>query len=271
VAYSALVRYSARSIDSRIQNVVTVLNRIPGVVTRASCEGAGRHPTRHAHAAVAYVALRHPMPLQLRDFFVTRLGALARVEDDGIYCRWPKNNPMFLDSLEAAARQYLSGVTLERRCRARWPLARLRARLARQAARGHPGEILLCLTCAVLVSEPHPPAHQLVPLLNLPPDLHDRWFAEFLAQPGNTLDPVLVATDGWVRLLARTQRGDFGTIFLRRWLRYRAQRLADLTTHQIRTGIEALRRQGIPIDFFHDGTHAVFVWEETTGDNTPSN
>ena len=268
-AYPATVRYDARSIDVGVRDMVTLLNHIPGVTTRASCEGAGPHPARHAHAALAYVAFRHPLPLQLRDFFVTRLGDLARVEDDGIYCRWPRKNQIFIGSLESAARLYLTGAAREPYRSVRWPLARLRARLARQVANGHAGEIRLCLTCANLADDSHPEAHQPITLLSFPPDLHDRWFAEFVAQPGNGLDPALVAIDGWLRLLARTQRGDFGTAFRRRWLRYRAQRIADLTTRHIRHGVEAARAQGVPIDFFHDGTHAVFVWERASKDAAP--
>ena len=262
------MRYAARRIDAGVRDVVTLLNRIPGVITRASCEGAGPQPARHAHAALAYVAFRHPLPLQLRDFFVARLGALARIEDDGIYCRWPSKSLMFLEALESAARLYLTRPAQERCRSARWPLARLRARIARQVARRCASEIALCLTCAELATEPHPVAHQLIALLRLPADLHDGWFAEFVAQPSNRLDPALIATDGWVRLLARTQRGAFGAAFHRRWLRYRAQRIADLTTRQIRHGVEAARGAGVAIDFFHDGSHANFVWEAAGRDQS---
>lgn len=256
--------YGASSIDAGVREVVTLLNRIPGVRTRASCEGTGPQPARHAHAALAYVAFRHPIPLQLQDFLVTRLGSLARIEDDGVYCRWPTRNRSFLGSLESAARTYLSNA--QEPCRSvRWPLARLRARVATQVARGHPGELRLCPTCSELVDPSHPETHQPVVLLCLPADLHDRWFAAFLAQPKNALDPTLVATDGCARLLARTHRGDFGAAFRRRWLRYRAQRVSEMTTQHIRNGVEAARRQGVPIDFFHDGTHAVFVWTEGAG------
>jgi hypothetical protein len=245
-------------------NVVTLLNLIPGVRTRASCEGTGRHPARHSHAALAYVVFRYPIPLQLQDFLELRLGALARITNDAVYCRWPAHNRSFLEALEAAARAYLGSTRAPSRS-VRWPLARLRARVAKQVARGHPGELSLCFTCRKLADAPHPESHQPVALLSLPPDLHARWFAEFLAQPKNGLDAKLVANDGWARLLARTHRGDFGVAFQRRWLRYRAQRIADLTTQHVRNGVEAARRRGVPIDFFHDGTHAVLLWDEARG------
>jgi hypothetical protein len=259
------VRSDARNLDAGVRAVAALLDRIPGVTTRASCEGMGSQPARHTHAALAYVAFRHPLPLAFRDFLITRLGELARIEDDGIYCRWPTKNRIFVGSLESATRLYLSN-SAGTACRTvRWPLARLRARLARQVAHGHAGELQLCLTCAVLLAEAHPEAHQSIRLLQLPPDLHDRWFAEFAAQLSNRLDPVLIATAGWAGVLARTQRGDFGNAYRRRWLRYRAQRIADLTTRQIRSGVDLARQQGIAIDFFFDRTHAVFIWEATRG------
>lgn len=264
-AYAATVRYDAPNLDVGVRDVVALLNHIPGVATRASCEGIGAQPARHVHAALAYVAFRHPLPLRLRDFLITRLGELARIEDDGIYCRWPRKNRTFLGCLEAATRLYLSGVANAPCRRVRWPLSRLRARLARLVARGHAGEVQLCLVCGVLVGEAHIETHQPIALLRLPPDLHDRWFAEFVAQADNRLDPALVESAGWVRLLARTQRGDFGGAYHRRWLRFRASRVADLTTRQIRTGVDAARQQGVPVDFFFDGTHAVFIWENARG------
>lgn len=268
-AYAATVRYDARNLDAGVRGVVTLLNHIPGVATRASCEGVGARSAPHAHATLAYVAFHHPLPLQLRDFLINRLGDLARIEDDGIYCRWPRKNRTFIGSLESATRLYLSGWARTSYRSVRWPLARLRARLARQVAHGHAREIQLCRACAVLVAEAHPQEHEPITLLRLPPNLHDHWFAEFIAQPSNRLDPALVAAAGWVHLLARTQRGDFGVTYHRRWLRYRAQRIADLTTRQIRSGVDAVRQQGIPLDFFFDRTHAVFIWEHSGGARGP--
>lgn len=254
------MRYDARNIDSGVRSAVALLNDIPGVTTRASCEGVGTDTARHRHATLAYIALRHPMPLQLQDFLINRLGTLARIEEDGIFCRWPHHNRVFIGSLETAARRYLDGSIRGHSRSIRWPLARLRGRIARLAARGAPVQIGLCLACTALVSDPHPDSHGRIVLLQLAADLQEQWFAEFAGQAEAALDAALVATEGWVRLLARTQRGDFGAAYLRRWLRHRARMVARLTTRQLRHGVEAARRNGLPLDFFHDGTHAVFVW-----------
>ena len=259
-AYRATVRQDARRIDTGVRDVVTLLNRIPGVRTRSSCEGTGLPVARHTHAAHAYVVFRHPLPLQFRDFLVIHLGQLARIDDDGIYCRWPRKNRTFIGSLESAARLYLRDSGGDNSHTVRWPLARLRAHLARQVARGGAAEIRLCFTCKQLIADPHPATHQLTTLLDLPQGLPNLWFAEFSAQPANTLDPVLIAAAGWADLLTRTQRGDFGEAFRRRWLRYRGQQIAHLATRRLRAGVDAARRKMLPIDFFHDGTHAVFMW-----------
>ncbi len=250
------MRLDLRTIDAGVRDAVALLSRIPGVTTRASCEGAGSGSLRRRHADLAYVALRYPMPPRLQDFLVEQLDAIARVECDGIYSRWPAKNPAFLRRLEGAARAYVSrpAHTL------RWPLSKLRARLARSVSRGEDLHIGLCRVCADLVDARHDVSHELVLLLHVPADQHVRWFADFAHQPHNTLDTDLVARDGWEELAMRTLRGDFGVAFRRRWLRHRARMIAALATEHLRSGTQTARRQGTDIDFFYDGTHAVCAW-----------
>jgi hypothetical protein len=247
-------------IDDGVREVVALLNRVPGVATRASCEGKGPSAGRHRHADLAYVSFRHPLPLGLQDFLVAHLGQEARVEDDRVYARWPKHNRTFLESLATAARLYLDRQSDAPRDSVRWPLARLRARVARLVTVAQPTQISLCLTCADIATETHPGPHHAFPLLLLGQRLHEQWFADFVSQPENALDPSLVARDGWSDLIDRTEQAAFGTAYRRRWLRYRTRRLSDLTTRGLRAGVDAVRRQGLDLDFFHDGTHAVFTW-----------
>jgi hypothetical protein len=140
------------------------------------------------------------------------------------------------------------------------PLAKLRARLARQLTQRQPAQIALCQTCPAVIVEPHAATHAIVPFLKLPDDHALQWFAEFVAQSGNLLDPQLLANEGLEHIVARTQRGDFGPAFYRRWLRYRSRCLADLITHQLRLGVAAARRRGCNIDFHFDATHAHVTW-----------
>jgi len=254
------VRLDLRTIDAGIRDAVTLLSRIPGVTTRASCEGAGSGFLRRRHADLAYVALRYPMPPRLQDFFVEQLDSIARVECDGIYSRWPEKNGAFLRRLERAARAYVLRPAPRPALTLRWPLSKLRARLARLVSREEDLRIGLCRVCADLVDEPHDVSHESVPLLRVPADQQWRWFADFAHQPHNALDPGLVARDGWQGLTMRTLRGDFGAAFHRRWLRHRARMIAALATAHLRSGVQAARRHGTDIDFFYDGTHAVCAW-----------
>ena len=248
------------TVDVGVRDVVALLNHVPGVSTRASCEGAGRARGRHRHADLAYVLLRYPMPLGLQDFLIAELGSLVRVEDQGIYSRWPNRNHLFLDRLAVALRAYRRQHPLRHYHCLRWPLPRLRARLARELSGGKEVCVGLCLLCRDIVGAPHPLAHRFEPLLELAGDEQARWLAEFVSQPPNFLQSDLIAADGWARVATRTLRGDFGGAFHRRWLRYRARMIAHLATQQLRAGVERARRRGEDLDFFYDATHAIFAW-----------
>ncbi|MFI5399323.1 MAG: hypothetical protein ACHQ9S_27660 [Candidatus Binatia bacterium] len=249
-------------IDTGVREVVDALNQIPGVTTRASCEGLGRDHTHHRHADLAYVIFRHPLPLRLQEFLLTHIDSVGRIEGDGIYSRWPDRNRAFLDDLLVAARSYAGQQGAERRIGVRWPLPRLRSRLARQLFSGRPVSVQLCVSCGELVFDEHVPSHRPVPLLRCASDQAALWFVEFVAQPRNALDTDLIESDGWMNLIARTQRSEFGAAFQRRWLRYRAHMLADLATRQMRIGAENARRQRSDIDFFYNDTHAFFEWQQ---------
>lgn len=250
-----------RTIDVGVRDVVALLNAIPGVATRASCEGAGRARSTPRHADLAYVLWRYPIPLVLQDFLLARIDAVARIEPDGLYSRWPADNREFLSRLAAAARAY-PGTHHNMGHHLRVPLAKLRARLARRLTQREPTQIILCRTCNDVVLEPHVATHQTVLLLQVPEDQAAQWFAEFVARSDNRLDPQLIDHEGLEHVVARTHRGDFGAAFYRRWLRYRSSRLADLTTHQLRLSVEALRRDDGRIDFYFDGAHAHVTWAD---------
>jgi len=254
------VRSNSRTIDRGAREAVTAFNRIPGVATRGSCEGVGPSPSRHRHGDLAYVVFRHPLPLRLQAFLVARLDAVARVEDEGIYSRWPTQNQSFLDDVAAAADAYMRQQRPRRYARVGWPLAKVRARCARALSYERETFVALCLDCAEIVIEPHARAHQPLPLLRVAADQDAEWFAGFVGEPENSLAPALIAAAGWEQLAARSQRGDFGATFYRRWLRYRTAKIADLSTRQIRRGVQDARLRGCDLDFFYDATHAVFTW-----------
>jgi hypothetical protein len=254
-----LVRVDA-PIDPRVRLLVEALNQIPGVTTRASCEGAGQSLETHRHADLAYVAFRQPLPLRFQEFLLTSIGSAARVEDDGVYSRWPERNSAFIASALAATRSYLAQPRPSCRACVCWPLPKLRACLARQLSSGQNFCVQLCLECRDLVFEPHVAAHRPLPLLHCNPEQAALWFTAFTQQPRNALDPMLIAADGWANLVLRTQRGEFSPTFQRRWLRYRARMLGDLATRQMRAGAEGARRKRPDLDFFYTDTQIVFEW-----------
>lgn len=247
-------------IDTGVREVVALLNGIPGVATRASCEGMGcacRHPR---HAYWAYVLFRYPMPLRFREYLMEELGELGRVEDDGVYSRWQERNSEFLARLEHAARSYAGRELKYPRTVIWWRLPKLRACLARPLISGQALRVGLCLVCRDLTFGDHPLAHQQMPLLSCASDRLAAWFAEFASLPPNRLESDLVRTHGWADLITRSEHGDFGPSFHRRWLRFRARKLAELATRQLRLGMEAARRHCPEIDFFYSDTHAALEW-----------
>ena len=260
------MRRGAPRIDAGVADVIAALCQIPGVTTRASCQGVSGEPHEH-HAELAYVLFRHPLPLHFRDFLIAELADLGRVDIDGVYSRWPARNGAFVERLRKAADRYLDPAHFLHRCAIRLSLSKLRARCASLLESRLPLELDLCLACEDLVFDPHPAAHAPITVLRRPADQETLWFAEFAALPASHLDPALIVAAGWTRLHARSQQGDFGAAFQRRWLRYRARKLADLTTWQLRTGIEQALRQREDLDFFYTATHAVVAWRRTTTDD----
>lgn len=259
-AYAATVRIKPDTLDPGVREVIALLNVIPGVATRGSCEGAEhRRVRRRHHGDLAYVSFRHPPPLDLQQFLLAHLDPGARIERDAIYSRWPTANRSFLDDLTTTVRLYLSHTASHPRRYVRRPLAKLRARVAHELSRPHAVQIDLCTTCADIGIAPHPPTHQVIRGLRLTAHQELIWFSAFATQPENALDPALIAADGWPRLLERARRGDFGASFYRRWLRHRARLTADLATLQLRVAAEQARRHGTDVDFYYDQTHAYFA------------
>jgi len=258
-------------IDAGVREVVELLNRIRGITTRASCQGLGPGCQHHRHSYWAYVLFRHPLPLRLREYLIAEIDTLGRVEDDGIYSRWQERNGEFLTSLLAAVRAYAAQDATRQRTFIRWRLAKLRACLARPLSGGQGIRLRLCLQCRDLVFDDHLPAHRQIQLLQCQPGCQATWFAEFASLPRNRLEPDLIESDGWESLIFRTQRGDFGPAFQRRWLRFRARKLADLATRQLRRGTEGARQQRIDLDCFYGDTHLTLDWQLTEDASPPTN
>ena len=249
-----------RGIDAGVRTVVARFNAIPGVTTRASCEGTAETPDRHRHADLAYVALHYPMSFDLQEHLVQHMGDLARIEDDAIYSRWPDRNAAFIARLATVINAYPN--PLVDRAHLEWPLARIRAQIARLLSRQGPAELYLCTRCRTIIPDAHA-GHQAIAILHTRAEQLVDYFMAFAAQPANHLDAQLIAADGWPALMQRSRRGDFGAAFHRRWLRFRAQQTAILATAGMRRAVADARRQGMDIDFTHNATHACFAWHHS--------
>ena len=199
------------------------------------------------------------MPLRLQDYLLTHPEPLARIEDDGLYSRWPEHNATFIAQITAALQVYVAQPQAARQTR-RWSLASLRARMAASLSGQESATITFCMRCADLVVQPHDAGHRSVDLYSVEAGQPIHWFTEFVRQAGNELDPALVSAEGWDRTVERTQAGDFGWALRRRWLAYRGDRFRNFVTLGLRT---AVRNAGFTpaADFFYDATHAVLVWQ----------
>ncbi len=107
--------------------------------------------------------------------------------------------------------------------------------------------------------------HRGLVVLRAEPEMTTAWFTEFVQQPRNALAPALITSDGWSRVLARTRRGEFGAAFQRRWLRYRAHRLAEMATRGIWLGVADVRTQRSDLDCFYTDTQLVLEWDRDDG------
>jgi hypothetical protein len=251
-------------LDRGVRAAVELLNTIDGVTTRASCEG---HSSAggHTHSDLAYVAFAYPLPARLQSYLIAELDMVARVDDDAVYCRWPRQNREFLMRLGDAVRRDKRGEVRRRRQTAACLLSQLRARLAARAVSGQEATASLCLRCAALVVSPHRCAGTALPLLRWPPGLDGAWFDDFVKRPENSLDAGLRSALGTDELELRARRGDFGEQFRRRWLRYRRERAHLQMTEGLRAGIQQARKTGIDVDVIFDRRHARFSWSRAAG------
>jgi hypothetical protein len=247
------------NLDPGVRRVVARLNAIDGVTTRASCEGAS-NSRGHNHSDLAYVAFEYPLPLRFEAYLVVALEMIGRVEEDAVYSRWPRSNGDFLDALARAAKDYRRRQRRRHSTIVRCNLSKLRSRLAVRLAAGRDVIAAACLSCRALVVSPHRCDGETRVLLRWPAGSEARWFAEFLAQPGNELDADVVAVLGSSELERRTRAGDFGAAFQRRWARYRTELTKVLLTRSLRAGVAQLRCSGVDLDVSFDEAYARLTW-----------
>jgi hypothetical protein len=253
-----VVRTTPHMLDPGVREPVELLNSIDGVATRASCEGQGTAPL-DPHSVLAYVTFKYPLPPRFQEFLVTELGMLGRVDDDAIYCRWPPENRHFLELLGTAAKRYKQRNRGGRRRPLVASLSELQSHLLAFSAGGNETVITACRMCSRLVIGPHS-CRGGVRILRWAPASTDSIFRDFVELPDNRLDAGLVAAVATDELQRRTDRGDFGAAFRRRWARYQRTRLRQEIIAALRAGVRQLRRAGKDLDVHFDAHHARVTW-----------
>jgi len=245
-------------LDPGVREPVEVLNSIDGVTTRASCEGQGSAPL-HPHSALAYVTFKYPLPPRFQEFLITELGMIGRVDDDAIYCRWPPENRQFLELLGIAAKRYKQRNRTALRSALVAPLSELQSHLLSFSAGGNEAVITACRTCSRLAVGPHS-CRSSVAISRWAPASADAIFRDFVELPDNRLEEDLVAALGTAELQCRTNRGDFGPAFRRRWGHYHRLRRRQEIIAALRCGVQQLRRAGKDLDVLFDAHHARVTW-----------
>lgn len=253
------VRTAAATLDIGVRLAVARLNEIEGVITRASCEGHDE-PRDRRHADVAYVAFEHVLPPSFQEFLISDLGMLGRIEADAVYSRWPEHNRRFLERLCEAAERYRALRRSQSHQRTRCRLARLRSRLAAAAVGGRRVHVGLCLECRALVVGSHRCAGKSIDLLAWPASRQDDWFRAFLTEGRNRLSADVTARLSADELERRARRGDFGSSFGRRWLRYRNHAAEQDIVRSLRATIEELRAGGMDIDIAFTADDVCLSW-----------
>jgi hypothetical protein len=129
---------------------------------------------------------------------------------------------------------------------------------------GENAVLSVCQRCRALVFEPHTCVDGKLTLLSWPSGAFEQWFGDFVARDENQLDPTLVTVLGVAELEERARRGDFGTVFRERWLRYQRARARQQIIAALRDGVQKLRQSGSDVDIGFDARSARLSWRSTS-------
>lgn len=246
------------SIDRGIAEAVARLNLIPGATTRASCQGrsAAEHGT---HAELAYVLFEEPLPLTLEDHLLDVLGDIARIEPDGLYCRWPERNAELCERLAAALLRHPPAAGDG------WHAATVTiATLDRLIGRRISGEcrkaLVWCRACDTLGDPARHASHSGVAVVvDYDGERTIAAIDEFLDRHPRPLDARLREREGAVRLLQRVRRGDFGAAYRADWRRALLAEATRVRRGDLRRVVRGLRSPELATDVYTAGGNVVFA------------
>ncbi|MGH7858932.1 MAG: hypothetical protein ACREQY_16525 [Candidatus Binatia bacterium] len=257
--------------DPAIRRALRELNRIPGVRTRASCQGRFSPEERSSHADLAYVTFHAPVPIALEEHLLAALGDLAQVAPESIYSRWPERNHELCDRLAEAAQLFRELRRSQSWEEWRVPLTKLLEPIERALRADSPVAVEWCLDCSTdAASKAHDGRCRLVTLLEADPGRRLATFGRFLANDPDPPDPRLREREGDRQVLERVERGDFGRTYRRAWERFTKNAARDMLRGEVRARIQARRVAGDPVDFFFQAGKAVFVRRAETKEAPPS-
>ena len=245
---------SPPEVDPRLRSAVDLLNRLPGVTTRASCQGkTPRAPGTHAD--LAYVLFAEPIPLTLEDRFLADLGEIGRVEPDGVHCRWPERNEALCALLEASVRRRGHDLALERWERSTVAVRDIEQKLAERILGERAGDVGWCLDCRKIEDPSRHERHRCCALFCSGDERTLAFFAAYLveAPPG----PHLLEREGARAILERLRRGDFGDAYRERWRRFAADAAASTLRGGIREAVRSFRTASLATDAAFEGPRLV--------------
>lgn len=247
-------------LDPEIRAAVGELNRLAGVATRASCQGKAAPSESSTHADVAYVLFGRPLPIAFEERLVDRLGDVARVDPESLYCRWPARNREFRVRLLDAA----VGLRHEREAEP-WlessrPLAMILPAIERLLSDTGTGAFVWCFDCDLRVEgEPHAPPCRAVRLIQGGEGVRLDLFRQFLETDERPIDAKLRRREPDSKLLERTLRGDFGPGHRRAWQTFVSASACRALERDARERVSTARAAGARIDLYFKGRSVTFA------------
>ncbi|MGH7803295.1 MAG: hypothetical protein ACREQJ_03030 [Candidatus Binatia bacterium] len=231
-------RASPPDVDRGLRAAVDLLNRLPGVATRASCQGKTPAETG-SHADLAYVLFDEPIPLTLEDRFLADLGEIAGIEPLGVQCRWPERNAEFCSRLTASTAERERHAATELWERSAIGAADAERAIGERILGERGGDLGWCLDCHRFDEVAVHRSHRCHLLFRAGDERTLAAFAAYLAR--DPPDPRLVEREGARAVLQRLRHGDFGASYREGWRRWAEQTAAGLLRGEIRLAVRALR------------------------------
>ena len=195
------------------------------------------------------------MPLTLEDKLLDALGDVARVEPDGIHCRWGERNAEFCHRLEAAAEARRRELGNERWRTTIAPLADAEQTIADVILGVRNDDLAWCLDCHALTPSGGHAGHDTPLLLRAGESQTLAAFRDYLAT--DPLDRRLLEREGEPAVLERLRHGDFGDAYRESWQSHARRRATLVLRTDVRSTVRTLRSAKRSTDMHFTATNVV--------------